>query len=162
MVAKRFILLIVSAFGILIFFKTETYTRWIDTFILNPNTPISEQFEKTGVEERREYRYQNVYRLCQYIKKTLDTSRFKDEPKILLPPNKYLEAVGQKALHMPEPAEFYYHTGLITLWTTSPEVQKANWAIYADDKGNISFMHIDSPQQLQMLLATYKNYKPDL
>ena len=163
MLLKRIILTAVAAFGILLFFNTEYYTKWKEVFLLNPNTKIEDQFDHTSVEERKEYRFGNTYSLCQYMKKTLDTTKYKKGGAIvLLPPNDFLKAKGVDAFHMPEPAEFYYHIGIKTVWTTSPDVNKANWAIVLNGKNSLAFVPISTPEQLNALLETYKNYKPGL
>ena len=163
MLFKRIILTAVSVLGILLFFKSDYYSRWLDVFILPENTKIEDQFQKTGVEERKEYRFGNLYSLCQYMKKTLDTTAFRNGGAIvLLPPNDYLKAKGVEVFHMPEPAEFYYHIGIKTVWTTSPDVDKANWAIVISGKNSIAFIPIRSAEERKALLETYKNYKPGL
>ncbi len=160
---KKIILFIIAVFGLLLFFKTDYYANWIDRFILNPNTTVEEQMSKTSVEERKEYRFGNLYTLCQYMKKTLDTTSFKNgEPIVLLPPNDYLKAKGVETFHMAEPAEFYYHIGVKTVWTTHPDAQKANWAIIVTGKNNIAFIPIRTTAERQQLLDMYKNYKPAL
>lgn len=160
---KKFILLVVSVAWLIIFFNTKYYSAWIDKYILNPGTLLSDQMDRTSVEERKEYRFGNLYKLCQYMQKTLDTTTFKNgEPIVLLPPNEYLAAKGIDAFRMPEPAEFYYHIGVKTVWTTSPDVQKANWAIVASSKESLAFVPIRTAEQRRQLLDLYKNYKPAL
>ena len=158
---RRLILLVVVIIGVLIFFKTEYYSNWLETHVKAP--PIEDQLDHTSIEQRMEYRFNNLYRLCQYMKKTLDTTKFKNgEVVILLPPNDYIHSVGSDAFHLPEPAEFYYHTGLKTVWTTSPDVEKANWWINVQAKNNVSFVPIRSKEELHAILETYKKFKPAL
>ena len=159
---RRVILLVVSLAAIGGLYKTEFITNWLGRFIFPEDNPMTDQFDRTDIEERRARRFGNTYMLCQYMTKTLDTSKLKtNEPIILLPPNAYLKSVGS-AFNLPEPAEIYYHCGLKTVWTTSPDVEKANWAVVAMGKGNIAFVPLTSKDQLQELLNTYKNFKPTL
>ena len=163
MLFKRIILTAISVFGILFFFKSEYYSRWVEVFILPENTKIEDQFARTGVEERKEYRFGNLYALCQYMKKTLDTTKYKNGGAIvLLPPNDYLRAKGVQDFPMAEPAVFYYHIGIKTVWTTSPDVDKANWAVVASGKSSVAFIPIRTDAERKALLETYKNYKPAL
>ncbi len=160
---KKLILFAVAALGVMMFFKTDYYTLWIDKYIMNPSTTLSDQMERTSAEQRKEYRYGNLYVMCQYMKKTLDTTSFKTkEPIVLLPPNDYLTAQGITLFHMPEPAEFYYHTGIKTVWTTSPDVQQANWALIPSGKTSIAMMPLKTAEDRNRLLDMYKNYKPGL
>lgn len=162
MLYKKIILCAVAAFGIMVFFKTDYYALWLERYITNPD--YNEQMKHASVEERRQWRYGNTYIICQYIKKTLDTTSYKPggEPIVLLPPNDYLAAHNITAYKLAEPAEIYYHIGVVTLWTTSPDVNKANWALIAKNNADIAMVPIRSKEQLQQLLDMYKNYKPAL
>lgn len=163
MTYKKIILLAIAVFGLLIFFKAEPYQNWIDRFILNPNTVLSEQFTKKTYEERKEYRFGNLYMLVDYIKKNLDTTSFKTkEPLILLPPNDYLKSVGVDAFSLPEPSIFYYHSGVKAVWTTSPNVEQANWVIIPAGANNVAFIPIRSKEELHQHLQTFSNFKPTL
>lgn len=163
MLYKKIILTAVAAFGIMAFFKADYYQAWLDRYIMPEHTKVSDQMERTSAEERKEYRFGNMYSLCKYMKNMLDTTSFKTkEPVVLLPPNAYLAAKCQQMPHLAEPAEFYYHCGIKTLWTTSPDVQKANWALVVTSNGGIAFTPIRNQQQLNDLLTLYKDYKPAL
>jgi hypothetical protein len=84
-------------------------------------------------------------------------------PVILFEPNSYY----RDSLHIypniraPEPAVFYYYTGLQGVWTNSPDVTKANFLLRISKKG-AGLDTIKSPQQLQEILARYKKYPPIL
>lgn len=163
MLFKKIILFFVAVVGLAIFFKTETYSRWIDTFILNPNTPIEDQFAITTLEERKAYRYQNLYTLTKYIQHTLDTTKIRNaQTVVLLPPNDYLKSKGIEVLSMPEPTVFYYHTGLKAVWTTSTDVDKANWVIVPSGRSNVAFVPIRSKEELQAILSEFSKFKPTL
>ncbi len=150
--------MIASILGLLIISKTERFDRWLEKFILSPS--LSDQMEHMGVEERREYRFGNLYALCQYAKKTLDTAHTKNkENVILLPPNEYLRSINS-GFNFPEPIAFYYHTGGIkSVWTTSPNVEDANWTFLPRGQGSIVLVPI-SKEELHKLLITYKKYNP--
>ena len=76
---------------------------------------------------------------------------------ILFEPNSYY----RDSLHIypsfraPEPAVFYYYTGLEGVWTNSPNVGKANFLVRLSKKG-VNLDEIRSPEQLQRILAYYK------
>jgi len=58
---------------------------------------------------------------------------------------------------MQEPAVFYYFTGINSVWASSPNVEKANWAIYAGKTG-VRVMQIKSKGQLDSLILIYKKF----
>ncbi len=148
--------MIASILGILIISKTERFERWLDRFILSPS--LSDQMERTGVEERKEYRFGNLYALVQYAKKTMDTAHTKNNV-ILLPPNEYMRSI-KSGFDFPEPLSFYYHTGGIkAVITTSPNVEDANWTFVPRGQGSVALVPI-TKEELHQLLITYKKYNP--
>ena len=155
--------MIVSVIGILILFQTEFYQHWFTVYLFPADNPMMGQFDRMSLEERRQYRFGNTYQLCTFIKKTLDTTKIKNkETIILLPPNDYLKSKHVDMFHLPEPAEFYYHTGLKTVWTTSPDVENANWVILPQGNNSLTFLPIQSKEQLHAILDSFKKFKPAL
>jgi len=84
-------------------------------------------------------------------------------PVILFEPNSYYRDSLHiyPNVHAPEPALFYYYTGLEGVWTNSPDVNKANLLVRVSKKG-VSLDPIKTPQQLQQILAYYKKFTPIL
>lgn len=160
---KKIILTAVAALGIMAFFGSDYYQGWLDRYIMPEHTKVADQMERMSVEERKEYRFNTLYTLCKYMKNMLDTTSFKaGEPIVLLPPNAYLAAKCQQMPHLAEPAEIYYHCGIKSVWTTSPDAQKANWAIVVTQDGGIAFTPLRTKEQRDQLLNLYKDYKPAL
>ena len=159
MLYKQIILLALSVVFIFVFFNIDTYSNWLDRFLLNPD--IKEQFGKLDVKERYEDRFGSVYILIEVLHARIDTSKDK-ENVILLPPNAYIRSQRIENFNLPEPAVFYYLSGLKTVWTTSPEVGKANWAIVAVAGKGLNIIKLTDTNELHQLLDMYKNFKPDL
>jgi hypothetical protein len=160
---KKLILLAVCGLGILAFCKTGLFSYWYDNYLGNPSMDVSVQMARTKVEERKEYRYGNLYNLCKFITGTLDTSKSKKgEPIILFPPNAYFRANGVDLFTMPDPSQFYYFTHMKSVWTTSPDVNKANWIVLPKGKNSLCFIPIQSDGQRRAMLDSFKRYKPTL
>jgi len=64
-------------------------------------------------------------------------------------------------VHAPEPAVFYYYTGLEGVWTNSPDVGKANYLVKVTKKG-VTLDAIKNPEQLRQILAFYRKFTPIL
>jgi hypothetical protein len=62
---------------------------------------------------------------------------------------------------VPEPAVFYYYTGLRTIWANSPEASKANWYITAQN-GGLVFDSVINQQALRDTIASFNKYKISL
>ncbi len=84
-------------------------------------------------------------------------------PVILFEPNSYYRDSLHiyATFHAPEPAVFYYYTGLEGVWMNSPDVNKANFFLRVSKKG-VNLDEIHNPQQLQQILNAYKKYTPTL
>jgi len=183
MTFKKIILCIVSIFIILIFFKTEFYSEWLDRKIYPIYDNMDQDMDHMDLKERREKRFGLTYYVAEETDTILKMQNAKD-PIILLPPNKYIK----QDLHfmdflIVEPSLFYYYVGRKSVWATSADVQKANWAIvaektratlprynpdkqpifllYEDKNICIALVQITSKQQLDMILSFYKDFNAD-
>lgn len=107
-------------------------------------------------------RYGISYTMSIKIKHVLE-QRHVVHPIILFEPNSYY----RDSLHIypkirvPEPAVFYYYTGLEGVWINSPDAVKANFLVRITSKG-VGLDIIRTPEQRQQILAFYKKYPPIL
>ena len=160
---RKLIILAVCLIGLYWAYNASYTQYWLNTYILNPSNSMTRQLDKTSVEERKLYRYGNLYNLSKFIHRTLDTSTRKvDYNLILLPPNAYLKAHDVTSFTMPDPSEFYYLTHLRSVWTNSPDANKANWAIVVQGKNMIGFLRIVSDEQRTAILDSFNKFKPAL
>ncbi|HMI63005.1 MAG TPA: hypothetical protein VK518_18940 [Puia sp.] len=108
-------------------------------------------------------RYGIAYTISMKVKEVVEKRKM-PYAVILFEPNSYYRDSLHvyNAIRAPEPAVFYYYTGLEGVWTNSPDVNKANFIVrYSKTKG-VTLDEIHSPQQLQQILASYKKYPPIL
>jgi hypothetical protein len=107
-------------------------------------------------------RYGVGYTICLKVKEAVEKKHLA-HPIILFEPNSFyrdsLHIYSQ--IHAPEPAVFYYYTGLEGVWTNSPNVSKANLFLRISKKG-VNLDEIHTPEQLQRILDFYKKYPPTL
>ena len=107
-------------------------------------------------------RYGISYVISMRVKEVME-HRNVVNPVILFEPNSYYRDSLHiyPNVHAPEPAVFYYYTGLEGVWTNSPDVGKANFLVRVTKKG-VALDAIKTPQQLQQILASYKKFTPIL
>jgi hypothetical protein len=108
-------------------------------------------------------RYGIAYTISMKVKEVVEKKKM-PHAVILFEPNSYYRDSLHvyNAVRAPEPAVFYYYTGLEGVWTNSPDVNNANFIVrYSKTKGVI-LDEIRSPQQLQQILASFKKYPPIL
>jgi hypothetical protein len=77
---------------------------------------------------------------------------------VLLPSTAYMRYVNINYVDIPEPAVFYYFTGIKSVWANSPNVRTANWALVASKKTGLRMADIKSNAQLDSLISLYKPY----
>ena len=135
-------------------FQAKPATYWSDFLKEKDDT-----LDQAGIMKQR---YGVIYTICLKVKETVEKKKIA-HPVILFEPNSYYK----DSLHIyttiraPEPALFYYYTGLEGVWTNSPNVSKANFLLRISKKG-VNLDEIHTPQQLQQILAFYKKYPPTL
>ncbi|WP_315821984.1 hypothetical protein [Paraflavitalea speifideaquila] len=73
---------------------------------------------------------------------------------VLMPPSNYFHKMGIK-YHVPEPAVFYYYTGLKTIWANSKEAVQANWFVRVY-QGEIIVDSVTDKKKLQDTIGVFQ------
>jgi hypothetical protein len=155
------ILTIISTLTIVLVLSLGYYRSW---FIDNPlyywGAFVKESRSSASLEEIRKARYGMAYTTSMKVKEAL-AKRNASNPVILFEPNSYYRDSLHFDLRVPEPAVFYYYTGLREVWMNSPGVEKANYFVRVN-KADVQLEPIRSPEQLQEILARYRKFMPIL
>lgn len=154
---KAFILLVAAVISMLIFFGIEPNKLWFTQRIIPYWEEYKEQKLNLDLEERKLARYQTDYLFAKNVTGFFEKRGNANKVLLLLPPSDYFVANGLQ-IHVPEPAVFYYMTGLKTIWANSPEASKANWVITAKN-GGLGFDSVINKQVLQDTIAAFKKFK---
>jgi hypothetical protein len=154
---KAFILLVAAVISMLIFFGIEPNKLWLTQRIMPYWEDYKEQKLNLDLEERKLARYQTDYLFAKNVTGFFEKRGNANKVLLLLPPTDYFVANGLQ-IHVPEPAVFYYMTGLKTIWANSPEANKANWVLTAKN-GGLGFDSVINKQVLQDTIAAFKKFK---
>ncbi len=160
---KGFLLTLVAFAAIFIVLNAGYYGDWFQSKPAQYWTDFLKEKDDTldqvGIMKQR---YGVIYTICLKVK-DIAAKKKVAHPVILFEPNSYYRDSLHiyATFHAPEPAVFYYYTGLEGVWTNSPNVNKANFLLRISKKG-VSLDEIKNPQQLQQILNTYKKYPPTL
>ncbi len=155
----KFNLLLTATLIVILYFMVPFYNDWLwgaNAKVLNVNNSMLDQMQNLDTSYRKSYRFGGSYVAYQDIKNKL--AKAGGSVTLLLPTTEYLKALGINDLSMCEPSEFYYFTGLNSVWANSPEVARANWAIVAARGRGISLKKIKSKPELDSLITLYKPY----
>ncbi|HEY8895873.1 MAG TPA: hypothetical protein VIM79_13700 [Niastella sp.] len=153
---KAFILLVAAVISMLIFFGIEPNKLWFTQRIMSYWEEFKEQKLNLDLEERKLARYQTDYLFAKNVTGFFEKRGNANKVLLLLPPSDYFAANGLQ-IHVPEPAVFYYMTGLKTIWANSPEAGKANWVLTAKN-GGLTFDSVINKQTLQDTIAAFKKF----
>jgi hypothetical protein len=161
MTKKSFLLTVLSILLILLVLNAGYYRDWFHAKPLQYWSDFQKEKEDTadavGIMRQR---YGVMYTISMKVKQVVEQKKVA-HPIILLEPNSYYRDSLHLPLHVPEPAVFYYYTGLEAVWTNSPDAGKANFLLRISKKG-ANLDEIRTPQQLQRILAYYKKFTPIL
>ncbi len=157
MTSRKINLFLSGILAIILLFCTPHYNEWLNTKILQNNDVF---FQMTHLDEngRKISRYGYSYQIYMALKERMKTL---GDVTLLLPPAQYMHS--RKMINevvMPEPAVFYYYTGMKSVWVTSPDIYKANYDLDVNSKGEIIVKKIPSKNDLDTLITKYKKYLP--
>jgi len=158
---KRLLLTIISTSILLLLLAFGHYRDWFLDKPLDYWYGFCAEVRHPGSpEEVRRVRYGLPYTLSMKIQEAAKAGQLHD-PVFLFEPNSFYHDSLHIDLRMPEPALFYYYTGLQGVWMNSPTVQKANYLVVIR-KGEVKIEHIQTPRQLQEILTRYRSFTPIL
>ena len=152
---------ILSFFLIFLVLNAGYYKEWFHAKPLQYWVDFQKEKDDTAdVTGIMEARYGIIYTISLKVKAVIEKKKVA-YPVVLFEPNSYYRDSLHIQLRAPEPAVFYYYTGLQGVWTNSPNVSKANFLLRISKKG-VNLDEIKSPAQLQQILANYKKFPPTL
>jgi hypothetical protein len=109
-----------------------------------------------GVEQRMADRFEGDYTYSKQIADFFERKKNKSSALVLIPPSDYFKQNGM-TYHVPEPAVFYYYTGLKTLWPNSSNATEANWYVRVSN-GKILVDTVTNKHSFIDTLAVYKKF----
>jgi len=151
---KNITLLAAGIIVLAAFFLLPKNQEWMANRILHYWKDFTVQKNNLDPEHRKTDRYQDAYTWSQKIAGYFKERKIARQVLVLMPPASYF-AAHQVTYHVPEPAVFYYFTGLHTVWANSPQAIHASWVVRVN-KGNII---IDSVENIQILADSINSYK---
>lgn len=158
---KIFLLTVISFLTVILVLNTGFYKVWFVDKPMQYWADFQKQKDDTaGIQSIMAGRFGLPYTICMKVKEVLAKKKVKNAV-ILFEPNSYYRDSLHMQVRVPEPAVFYYYTGLRGVWTTSAEVNKANYLVRISSKG-VNLDEIKSPAQLQQILTYFRKFTPIL
>jgi len=138
---------------IVLYFTIPFYNTWLFGKVLNNN--FIYECSNMDLEARNIERFGYSYTVYKDIEKTLGKG---SNVKLLLPPNSYVQTKKIPDFIIPEPAVFYYFTGIKAVCPNSPDAASANWVFLAAGPGKMAVKKMALVHNPDSLLADYKKY----
>lgn len=160
---KGFLLTVVSFLLVLVTINTGYYAEWFNSrpvqYWRDFLHEVNDTLDPEGVMKSR---YGIPYVISMRVKAAVEQRHF-PHPVILFEPN----SLYRDSLHIyprlkaPEPAVFYYYTGLEGVWINSPDTARVNLLVRVTGKG-VSLEVIRTEEQRRRVLAYYRKFTPIL
>lgn len=149
---KKLILCIAGTLFVTGFFFLPANRTWAKKLISYYND-LPYEMRHMGKEERMKARFGNNYTISKTIARYFKQQNLLDKSLVLMPPTSYFKKQGIR-YHVPEPAVFYYYTGLKTIWADSPHAIEANWFVHVQD-GKMVIEPVTDKKALQDTISVY-------
>lgn len=117
------------------------------------------QTKRMDKSTRLSKRFGTEYNYSVSIAKNMRKNGQQDQ-LLLMPPTNYFTRAGMK-YHVPEPAVFYYFTGIKTVWADSKEAINASLFVHVRDSNILIGSGVDK-RALQDTISSFKKYGVEL
>jgi hypothetical protein len=130
--------------------------QWFNLRIIGYWNDFLLQKDSLDIEHRKAKRWEESYTISKQIASLLPEGYNKNTTLVLIPPSTYF--IERKIdYRVPEPAVFYYYTGLKTTWINSSEASKANWIVTADND-SVKLIPASNQKALLDSINAFKKY----
>jgi hypothetical protein len=153
---KTILLTFISVSVLYLFFQFPRNNEWFTKRILTYWKDFKHQKNQLSLEQRKIKRWEHSYTFSKRITHFIAQQQDMTKALVLLPPTSYFKE-KEVSYSVPEPAVFYYYTGLKTVWVHSPEAIKVNWMVVANN-GDLKIVPVTDRKALSDSLAKFQKY----
>ena len=153
---KTILLTFISVSLLYLFLQFPRNDEWFDKRILAYWSDFRTQKNHSSIEERKIKRWKTSYTVSKDIAAFFAKKGNMKTVLVLIPPAAYFTEKGID-YDVPEPAVFYYYTGLRTTWFNSQTASNANWMVTAN-KGQYQIVPVIDKKVLVDSINVFKKY----
>lgn len=147
----------ISVIIVALFFNVEFYKQWLDQRVVGPLKNISNDLAYMETNERLTMRLGSSYVGSVSIADWVRKNGKEKDPLVLMPPNDYVKE-HKLDFPVPEPAIFYYYTGMKSIGANNKGVEKANYAVVFTNGNNLQIIPLDAATRAEVI-TLFKKYK---
>lgn len=153
---KTIVLTFISISILYLFLQFPRNQKWFSERIVSYLNDFTIQKNYCGIEERKIKRWKSSYTISKSIAAFFAKQGNIKTVLVLIPPAAYFSEKGI-GYDVPEPAVFYYYTGLKTSWVNSNIALNANWMVIAN-KGQYQIIPVIDKKVLVDSINVFKKY----
>jgi hypothetical protein len=153
---KSIVLTFISIALLYLFLQFPRNQKWFSERIVSYWNDFTIQKNHRGIEERKIKRWKSSYTFSKQIAGFFARNGNMKNTLILIPPAAYFTEKGID-YDVPEPAVFYYYTGLKTTWVNSQAALNANWLVIAN-KRHYQILPVIDKKVLIDTINAFKKY----
>ena len=154
------VLTFASLLLLLWFFLLPKNREWFNQRIIGYWNDFTVQKDRPDIEHRKVKRWEESYTFSKQISDFFSNNHNRDSVLVLIPPSAYFRERNID-YHVPEPAVFYYYTGLKTTWINSAEALKVNWMVTGNN-GSLKLVPVSDKKVLSDSINAFKKYPVSL
>jgi hypothetical protein len=149
---KKLILFTAGTLFVTGFFFLPANRKWAEKLV-GYYKDFPYEIRHTSKDDRMKARFGNSYTISKIIGHYFIQRNLHRQSLVLMPPTSYFKKQGI-SYHVPEPAVFYYYTGLKTIWANSPKAIEANWYVHVH-QGKLVIEPVTDKKALQDTIAMF-------
>jgi hypothetical protein len=146
---KQWKLFFFSVLVLVLFFLLPRNQRWFYERAATYTKDLWWQKNRMNIEDRKRDRWENSYVYAKQISLMMPPNVF-DSALVLVPGSEYFKSNGF-AFAVPEPAVFYYYTGLKTTQPGNKLSRRANWYVTVQS-AKLQLERVSSQEQLDSVI----------
>lgn len=151
---KQFFLLVASLVLLTGFFLLPRDRQWARERIITYYQEFPYQIKHLDKETRMADRFEDAYTLSKYIAEKLLRHGGERTALILMPPTSYFKSMGVD-YPVPEPAVFYYYTGMNTTGYKYKNAMDATWFVWAQN-GSVQVERVPNKNELRNVIDDFQ------
>ena len=153
---KTILLFFISILSVFLFFLIPKNREWLNKRVVAYWFDFRKNKNRLDPEYRKTRRWEKDYTISKQIAGHFIKKRIAGNALVLIPPSQYFND-RKINYHVPEPAVFYYYTGLKTVWAGNATAMQANWMVIARN-GNLVFIPVTDKKMLADTIRSFQKY----
>ena len=153
---KKIYLLLAGIAAIALFLLLPANKKWFKERVMQSWKSFPLQKNHMKEADRLAYRFGSYYTISKQVAEQVTQHAGSKDVLLLVPSTAYFKQMGIN-YRVPEPAVFYYFTGLKTTWSRNADASSANLYLQVQNK-KIVIKKVTAETNLPEIIASFNKY----